>query len=116
MTESDRLGQVLVQTQSTGRAAGDLGDLERVRETRPEMIALVGDEDLRLVFESPERVRVDDPIPVMGILGAAVSREGRDRTSRPDRSAALGRVDREPLLFQPLEVLLGEGMGRRRHE
>jgi hypothetical protein len=62
--EPDRLGQILVQTQRTGDTAGDPGRLERVRHARPEVVAGGVDEDLRLPLETPERLRVQDPVAV----------------------------------------------------
>ncbi len=57
-------GQVLVQPERAGERAGDLRHLERMGQARAEMIALVRNEDLRLVLESPEGRRMDHPIAV----------------------------------------------------
>ena len=62
--EGEPLGQVLVESERSGDRPGDLGDLERVSEARAEMVALVVDEDLRLVLQPPEGVRMDDPVAV----------------------------------------------------
>ena len=74
VAERDRLGQVLVQAERAGDAAGDLRDLDRVRQARAEVVALVGDEDLRLVLEPAERARVDDAVAVARVLGPRVAR------------------------------------------
>ncbi len=62
--EPDRLGEVLVQRERPGHRAGDAARLQRVGEPRPEVVALGRDEDLRLVLEAPERLRVHHPVPV----------------------------------------------------
>src|SRR6476646_2755911 len=62
--EPDRLGQVLVEAQGASDGAGDPASLQRVGEPGPVVVSLGGDEDLRLVLQSPERRRVDDPVPV----------------------------------------------------
>jgi hypothetical protein len=54
--------------------AGDLGNLERVRESRTEPVALVIDQHLGLVLEAPERGAVDDPIAVALKLAAEARR------------------------------------------
>src|SRR5258708_533704 len=68
--ERDRLGEVLVQAQGAGGRARDLRDLDRVREARAVVVALVVDEHLRLVDEAPEGARVDDPLAVALVGGA----------------------------------------------
>ena len=62
--EADRLGQILVEPERPGHGAGDEAGLERVREPGPIVIALGGDEHLRLVLEPPERLRVRDPVAI----------------------------------------------------
>ena len=62
--ERDGLREVLVQSEGARRGAGDLRDLERVREPAAEMIALVADEHLGFVLEAAERGAVHDAIAV----------------------------------------------------
>ena len=62
--EPDRLGEILVQAQRAGHAAGDPGRLERMRHARPEVVAGRVDEDLRLALQPPKRLRVQDPVAV----------------------------------------------------
>src|SRR5215204_505127 len=62
--ERDRLGQVLVERERPRHVAGDAARLERVSQAGAVVIALRGDEHLRLVLEAPERLRVDDPVAV----------------------------------------------------
>src|SRR3546814_21051002 len=50
--------------QRARQAAGDLRHFQRVAEARAVIVAFVIDEDLRLVFQSPERVGVDDAVAV----------------------------------------------------
>ena len=75
--EADRLGQILVEAERPGDGPGDEARLERVGEPRPVVVALGGDEDLRLVLEAPERLRVGDPVAVALKRG-------------PDRAVGLG--------------------------
>src|SRR5215203_5844408 len=62
--QPDRLGQVLVEPQRPRHSARDPARLERVREPRAVVVALRRDEDLRLVLQPPECLRVHDPVAV----------------------------------------------------
>ena len=62
--EPDRLDEVLVEPQRASDGARDLGDLERVRQPRPVVIAGRRHEHLGLVLEAPERLGVNDPVAV----------------------------------------------------
>src|SRR5690606_16015850 len=53
-----------------GERAGDLRHLDRVRQPRAVMVAVLGDEDLRLVLQPPEGGRVDDAVAVALEFGA----------------------------------------------
>ena len=68
--QGDRFGEVFVQVEGAGDRAGDLGDLQRVREAGDEVVADGGDEDLRLVLEAAERLAVEDAVAVTLELGA----------------------------------------------
>ena len=68
--ERQRLGQVLVEAEGAGERPGDLADLDGVGQPGAEMVALVIDEDLRLVLEPPEGGGMDDPVPVALELAA----------------------------------------------
>ena len=83
-----------LRPQRTGDRAGDLRRLERVGEPRAVVVALGRHEDLGLVLEPPERLRVHDPVavalerrpqPAVGLL-AARARPGR--SGRPAGRAA----------------------------
>src|SRR5918998_1228458 len=64
VAEPDRFGEVLVQAEGARDVARDPAGLERVREPGAVVVALGRDEDLRLVLEPPERLRVHDPVAV----------------------------------------------------
>ena len=49
VAKRDGFGQILVQSERPRNRARDLGHFERMREARTEMVALDGDEDLRLM-------------------------------------------------------------------
>ena len=62
--QRDRLGEVLVAAQRPRQRAGDLRDLDRVGEPGAVVVALMRDEDLRLVLEAAEGGGVDDAVAV----------------------------------------------------
>src|SRR5690554_4639145 len=64
VSKRHRLGQILVQREGSGDRAGYLGDFQRVGKTRTIVVALVVDEDLRLVLQFSEGARMDDPISI----------------------------------------------------
>ena len=92
--ERDRLGEVLVQTERAGGGAGDLRDVEGVGEPHPVVVALGRQEDLGLVLEPAERLRVHDPVAVAleaRCAGRRRARRARDpSTPTRARRAATG--------------------------
>jgi hypothetical protein len=70
MRQGQRLGEVFVEAERPGQGPGDLAHLDRVRQSGAEVVALMVDEDLRLMLQAPERRRVDDPVPVTLELAA----------------------------------------------
>src|SRR5262245_21644850 len=68
--QANRLREVLVQAESTRHGAGDAAGLQRVGQPGSVVVALRGNEYLRLVFEAPEGLRVDDPVTVALKRGA----------------------------------------------
>ena len=62
--ERQRFGEVFVQAERSGDAAGDLSHFEGMRQPGAEMIALMRDEDLSLLLQSPEGGRVDNPVAI----------------------------------------------------
>ena len=90
VAERAGLGQILVEREGAGERAGDLRDLESVRQAGAEMIALVKHEHLRLVGEAPEGRGVDDAVAVAAEVAAR-------RTWRLpiEPAAAAGRIGRK---------------------
>ncbi len=68
--QADGLDQVLVGAQRPGQGAADLRHLQRMGESGAEIVALVVDEYLRLVFQAAEGGRVQNPIAVALESGA----------------------------------------------
>jgi hypothetical protein len=64
MHQRHALGQILVQLESPGQRPGDLRHFDRVGQPGAVVVALMGNKDLGLVLEPPERRGVDDPVPV----------------------------------------------------
>ena len=62
--QREGLDQVFVQVERAGHRARDLRDLQAVRQPRAVMVALVVDEDLRLMDQPAERGRMDDAVAV----------------------------------------------------
>ena len=84
-----RLGEILVEPERARERARDLGDFERVGEPRAVVIALVEDEDLRLVLEAAKGGRMDDAVAVAAEGAAALGSpapDGAGRGSAPDRT------------------------------
>jgi hypothetical protein len=57
-------GEILVEAESLGDFAGDLGDFHGVREARAEVIGGAAGEDLGLAGEAAEGTRLDDALAV----------------------------------------------------
>ena len=104
--ERDGLGEVLVEAQLPRDRARDLRHLERVRQPRAIVVALVEDEHLRLVGETPEGGGMQDAVAVAlegaarrasASAPAAATRHracrgvGRARPRRAKRLAIVGR-------------------------
>ncbi len=62
--ERQRFGEILIQSERARERASDLRDLERVRQPRAIVIALVIDEYLRLVRQASKGSGMDDPVAV----------------------------------------------------
>ncbi len=107
VAERDRFGQLLVQLQHLGDRARDLRHLERVRQTCPVVIAGRGEEHLRLVLQPPERLAVDDAIPiVLKRRPHIVFGLGPETAARV---GALGRLRRQRLPLALLEAFTDGG-------
>src|SRR5436309_9254005 len=64
VSQSDRLGQILVQTQCARDGARDAASLDRVSQPRAVVVTLRRNEHLGLVLEAPEALRMDDSITI----------------------------------------------------
>ena len=64
VAERDGFGQLFVELQDLGDGPRDLRDLERVRQPRAVVIAGRREEDLRLVLQPAERLRVNDAVAI----------------------------------------------------
>jgi len=71
-----RLGQILVEAEHAGDAARDLRHLDRMGQPCPVIVALMLDEDLRLVLEPPEGRGMDDPVTVALVVKPRGGLEG----------------------------------------
>ena len=110
VSESDGLGQFLVQAQDLGDRARDLRHFERMREPRPIVIAGRRKKHLRLVFQAPERLGVDDAIAI-----ALKGRADRILVFLPQSSLAFGALRclrRQDLALAGLELLANRQTGR----
>jgi len=101
--QGDGFGQILVQVQPSRRGAADLRHFHGVRQARAEMVALVVDEDLRLVLQATEGAGMDDAFPVALIRRA----RGVFRlvVRAPARVGAFRRVGGQVSSFARLDVL-----------
>ncbi len=70
MNQRHAFGQILVEPQARASARAIWATLDRMGEPRAVMIAIGGDEDLRLVFQATEGSGVDDPVAVALEVGA----------------------------------------------
>ena len=66
MGESDGFAQIRIQSHRRGDRPRNLSNLERVGQTGAEVVAFMGDKDLRLFLQPAKGRGVDDPIPVAG--------------------------------------------------
>ena len=90
VSEAQGFGQVFIKAQRPGDGAPDLRDLEAVRQPDPEMVAVGGDEDLRLVAKAAEGDRMDDAVAV---ALEDVARAARARLRLGMKAAARPRSD-----------------------
>src|SRR5438067_1111192 len=64
MAESQRFGEVFVQTQNGRDRAGNLRNLDRMGQSIAEMVGEPGRENLRLGFQPPEGAGMHDAVAV----------------------------------------------------
>src|SRR5919198_6304590 len=113
VSEADRLDEILVQPKRTRDDARDRRRLERMRHTRAVVVSLRVDEDLRLPFQTAERLRVHQPVAV-----ALERRADAAGLLGPSPAARLVRPDgerREPRLLVLADALLEDAGGLPRY-
>jgi hypothetical protein len=108
--QRDGLGQVLIQAQGAGQAAGHGGHFDGVGQPRAQMIARAVEENLRLVFQPAKGARMDDAVAVALIFSAPQRRRLRDDATAG--FAAQLRVGRQDLPLPLLKFFLGTRHGR----
>ena len=91
MDQRHAFRQILVELHGAGERARDLGDLDRVGQTGAIMVAVVCDEDLRLVFQAAEGRRMDDAVAVA--LEVAARRACRFGIEPSTRCPRVCRID-----------------------
>ena len=88
--EAQGLGQILVEPEDARHRPPDLRDLDRVGQADAEMVAVGGDEHLRLVAQAAEGDRMDDAVAV-ALEGVALpARAAVDPPRRPCRAIVKG--------------------------
>jgi len=70
MDERESFGKLRVQAKRRGDGAGDLRDLQGMRQAIAKMIRVAGGENLRLGFQAPKRAGMDDAIAVTRVITA----------------------------------------------
>ena len=91
MGQSERLRQVLIQAEHAADRAGNLRGFEAVGQARPEIVALVVDENLGLVLQPAEGRAMDDPVAIAleGATGRALGL-GMQAAATPLRLTGIG--------------------------
>jgi hypothetical protein len=64
VSQGQTLGEILIEAEGARYRPGNLHNLERVRESRPVVVAFVIDENLGFVGETPEGGRMDNPVAI----------------------------------------------------
>ena len=92
MRQAQSLGEILVQPQRAGDHPADLRHFEAVGEAHAVVIAIGGDEHLRLVAQAAEGDRMDDAVAValVDTAGAAGDRAFQ-REFPPARGGGIAR-------------------------
>src|SRR5687768_3484234 len=74
MRERNGFHQIFIKLKVAGDGAANLRNFQAVRQARAKQVSLMIYENLRLVLESPEGRRMNDPIPVALERGAPLRR------------------------------------------
>ncbi len=107
MRERDGFDQVFVQAQVARNRAPHLRHFQAVRQARAEQVALVVEENLRLVFEAAEGRGMDDAVAVALELAARGVRRLGKATSLP--LCRMGRIRSEEVFWQHVIALRRPG-------
>lgn len=100
--EGDGFGEVLIELERAGNAAGDGGDFHRVGEPGAEVITRAVEKDLSLVLQPAKSTRVDDPVAIALIFSAPGRREfGVGAAARVGAHLNVGRADSA---FDPFQL------------
>jgi len=65
VAKGDRFHQVFIEKEGLANGPGDLGYLDRMRQSRSVMVIRRKKKDLRLMLQPPERLAVYDPVTIM---------------------------------------------------
>ena len=106
VAERDRFGKILVEAERPRDRPRDLRDFERVRQPGAVVVALRGDEHLRLVGQAAERLAVQNAVAVA--LKAGAVRTGRDFPLAARTFVRKGRPRRENVVL-PRFKLFADG-------
>jgi len=90
--ERHRLAEILVEPERAADGAGDLRHFQRVGEPCAVVVALVIDEDLRLVLQPPERRRMDDAVAGRAGTGCGSAPPARGSGGRGSATAGWHRL------------------------
>ena len=102
MPQRDGFGQIFVQPQAPGQRPGHLRHLQRVGQAGAVMVAHGGKKHLRLVFQPPEALAVNDTVPIsLKIRPQIIGRNGGGASGRICGAFGIGRKPRPLFLFQP---------------
>ena len=107
MGQTDRLGQVFVESQRSGDRSPDLGDVEGVGEPGDVVVVVGVDEHLGLVLEAAERIGVDDAVAVAFETGPVGVGGFFDQPSAAGRGSGGGRAEENVLFRLPVEARAG---------
>ena len=98
--QSDGFRQILVQAQSAGDGAGDLGNLQRMRQPGAVMISLGRKKNLRFKFQAAEGFAMNNPVPVP--LKIRPDLAGGYGTFPPGALRRMGCIGSQQHIFLPL--------------
>ena len=96
--ERNGLGKIFVERKAARGGTGDLRNVQGMRQTGHIVVAVGRVKDLRLIFETQERLGIDDPVAVALKVGThGAGRLAAEPSAAFDRLLRIGRE--EQLLF-----------------